>query len=108
MTNIFDTQAWFKYAREDLDVAEILLREGFYRHAVFWVEQSSEKIIKVFIIKSHHIQDIVSKLREVNKELYRIFRHSDTVYQAVHHQEVSTFKDFEELLLWNSFAQLDS
>jgi len=74
MINTFDTQTWLKYAQEDLDAAEILFREGFYRHAVFWVEQASEKIIKVFIISSHRIQNTVSKLGEVNEELYKIFQ----------------------------------
>ena len=42
--------SWLRYAEEDLKAAELLFKSGFHRHALFWVEQASEKILKVFII----------------------------------------------------------
>jgi len=42
--------SWLRYAEEDLKAAEWLFKSGFHRHALFWVEQASEKILKVFII----------------------------------------------------------
>ena len=46
MSKDIDTRAWLKYVEEDLDVAELLLRSRFHRHALFWVEQASEKPLR--------------------------------------------------------------
>ena len=43
MSKDIDVRAWLKYAEEDLNAAELLLKSGYYRHALFWVEQASEK-----------------------------------------------------------------
>ena len=50
MLKSFNARLWLRHTREDLDAIEILLRAGFYRHALFRAEQASEKIIKVLII----------------------------------------------------------
>jgi len=70
----FNARAWLEYAREDLDAAEILFREGFYRHALFWVEQASEKTLKVYIIGAHSLEDILAKLKMLDVELYNKLR----------------------------------
>lgn len=57
----FDAFAWLKYSEEDLAVAELLYKHGFHRHALFWAEQASEKILKVFIIIPH-AKELTSKL----------------------------------------------
>jgi len=62
MTKDLDTRAWLRYAEEDLDVAGLLLRSGFYRHALFWVEQASEKILKVYIMEVHRAKELTLKL----------------------------------------------
>ena len=61
----FDALAWLKYAEEDLTAAELLYKHGFHRHALFWAEQASEKILKVFII-APHVKELASKLSKAS------------------------------------------
>jgi len=60
MSKSFNARTWLRYAEEDLTVAELLFRHGFHRHALFWVEQASEKIIKTFIMTVFPIKRIVA------------------------------------------------
>ena len=57
MSKDLDAHAWLKYAEEDLDVAELLLKSGFHRHALFWVEQASEKTLKVYLI-AYYVKEL--------------------------------------------------
>jgi len=64
MSRDLEAHAWLRYAKEDLDAAELLLKSRFYRHALFWVEQASEKILKVYII-APHVKELISKLDSI-------------------------------------------
>ncbi len=64
MSKNLNALAWLRYAEEDLDAAELLLRSGFHRHALFWAEQASEKILKVYII-TPHVRELVSKIDNI-------------------------------------------
>jgi len=55
-----NADSWLRYAEEDLKAAELLFKSGFHRHALFWVEQASEKIFKVFIIDVLGAKNFVS------------------------------------------------
>jgi len=59
MSKSFNARTWLRYAEEDLAVAELLYRYGFHRHALFWIEQASEKILKTFIMTVFPIERIV-------------------------------------------------
>ena len=67
MSKNINTNAWLKYAEEDLNVAELLLRSGYYRHALFWVEQASEKTLKVYLIAYlvKELDDILNRCKDL-------------------------------------------
>ena len=86
MSKNINTNAWLKYAEEDLNVAELLLRSGYYRHALFWVEQASEKTLKVYLIAYlvKELDDILDRC----KDLGMLNRHYDSPVlppQLFHH-----------------------
>ena len=60
-----DAGMWLRYAEEDLTVAKLLYRYGFYRHALFWTEQASEKILKMFIIEVLRAKELAPKFASI-------------------------------------------
>jgi len=65
MSERSDAGMWLRYAEEDLTVAELLCRYGFYRHALFWTEQASEKILKMFIIEVLRAKELAPKFASI-------------------------------------------
>ena len=65
MSERSDAGMWLRYAEEDLTVAELLYRYGFYRHALFWTEQASEKILKMFIVEVLRAKELAPKFASI-------------------------------------------
>jgi len=62
MTKDLDAHAWLRYVEKGLGAAELLLGLRFYRHALFWIEQASEKILKVYIMEVHRTKELTVHL----------------------------------------------
>jgi len=65
-----EASRWLTFARQDLRVAELVLREGIYNQACFHAQQCVEKALKALIShsrasappKTHDITDLVNFL----------------------------------------------
>ncbi len=74
-----DIAKWFELAREDFDEAELLLRNGYMRGAMFHLQQAAEKSIKGWLLangwqlmKTHDLIVLANKMKEFGKELSNI------------------------------------
>lgn len=62
-------ERWLSFARDDLRVAQLVLREGIYHQACFHAQQCVEKTLKGMLVfrgyhapRTHAITDLVSLL----------------------------------------------
>ena len=64
-----EANRWFFFAREDLRMAELALKEGMYNQVCFHAQQCVEKVLKGFITykgdihpQTHKLADLLSPL----------------------------------------------
>ena len=64
-------EEWFFIADKDMKAAEVLLQEGMFESAVYFLQQSSEKALKAYLvfqkqelIKTH---DLIFLLKQCNQ-----------------------------------------
>ena len=48
-----ETQEWVEIAEQDLQVARVVLEQGFYQQTVFYCQQSIEKLLKAIWTERH-------------------------------------------------------
>jgi HEPN domain-containing protein len=60
-----EVNKWIVFAREDLKMAELALREGIYNQVCFHSEQCVEKILKGFITKKGKVHPQTHKLADL-------------------------------------------
>ncbi|RLG74517.1 MAG: hypothetical protein DRO12_06720 [Thermoprotei archaeon] len=106
-------ETWLRYAEEDLKAAELLFKSGFHRHALFWVEQASEKILKVFIVDVLRAKDLAPKFADVisyymmyavsdedRKELERLYKEVTRLSDPKSYQHICKEKHIERVMLF--------
>lgn len=71
-------EEWLQSAKEDWEVAEILLNAGKSLKAIFHLQQSLEKYFKAYLLKNgwklqrtHSLPDLLSESLKYNKNLAR-------------------------------------
>jgi HEPN domain-containing protein len=61
-------QQWFDRAREDLQVARLVLQERHYAHACFLAQQCIEKALKAYLLEKANTYPRVHKLVDLLAE----------------------------------------
>ncbi|MDP2939982.1 MAG: HEPN domain-containing protein [Candidatus Omnitrophota bacterium] len=66
---------WFKFAKDDLKVAELILKEEIFNQVCFHSQQVVEKVLKGYlsvehkiIPKIHSLNDLLNLCIEINKD----------------------------------------
>ena len=75
-----DHNKWLQIAKEDILVAKILLKEGFYSSAVYHCQQAAEKILKAYLVfnnetplKTHDLTTLIELCMIKDKEFEKIY-----------------------------------
>jgi HEPN domain-containing protein len=75
--NIQEARRWLETARGDIEVADVLLRNGKYAHACFHAQQAAEKALKALWFYAdadpwgHSISKLIEKLLEIDPVLFK-------------------------------------
>lgn len=70
-----ETDNWFEYARQDLQMAELAFREEIFNQSCFHSQQAVEKLLKGYLLASnkpypkiHSLGDLLNLSTKVDKE----------------------------------------
>ena len=67
-----ERERWLSEAREDLEIAEVLLRESKYNASAFYSQQSAEKALKAALYGAHEqpwghsVRDLLLRIQQIN------------------------------------------
>lgn len=77
---MFGPEPWMKIAREDLAVAKLLLKQGFFAIVLYHCQQSGEKSLKAYldfydreVLKTHDLVKLVELCYCIDKKFEKLY-----------------------------------